>query len=303
MAFMSYVTIVLNSILFLSRIFVMYSKASASGKRIAEVLNEPEDLLILDPKDAPGLGEDAPFIVFDHVSFRYEDGKGDDCLKDVSFTLEEGETLGIIGATGSGKSTIINLLLRFYDPDRGHIYIQGRDVRTYQTRDLVTMFGAAFQNDVIFRDTIRENIRFGRPVSDEDLQLAADTAQASEFISEKGIDTVLAIRGMDLSGGQKQRLLIARALAAKPRVLVLDDSSSALDYATDARLRAAIRENYGQLTSIIVAQRISSIYRADKILVMEDGELIASGVHKELMAGCEVYREISDSQMGGGIVD
>ena len=212
-----------------------------------------------------------------------------------------GKTLGIIGATGSGKTTIVNLLMRYYDPDEGHIYVNGRDVRTYTSKELMPLFGAAFQNDVIFHDTIYENIRFGRDVSKKEAMAAAQDAQAVEFIEEKGLDTMLAIRGMDLSGGQKQRLLITRALAKHPQILVLDDSSSALDYATDARLRRAIQENYGDLTSIIVAQRISSIYRADKIIVLEDGEMIGYGTHKELMESCEVYREISQSQMGGGI--
>ena len=299
MAFMSSVTIILNSILFLSRIFVMYSKASASAKRISEVLNLPEDLMV---EHLPSGGKLAlPQIVFDHVSFRYEDGDGADCLHDVSFTVNKGETLGIIGATGSGKSTIVNLLMRYYDPDQGHVYVNGRDVRTYSSKELMPLFGAAFQNDVIFHDTIYENIRFGRDVSKEEAMAAAKDAQAAEFIEEKGLDTMLAIRGMDLSGGQKQRLLIARALAKRPQILVLDDSSSALDYATDARFRSAIREHYGNITSVIVAQRISSIYRADKIIVLEDGEMIGYGTHKELMENCEVYREISQSQMGGGI--
>lgn len=168
-------------------------------------------------------------------------------------------------------------------------------------RNSCLFFGAAFQNDVIFHDTIYENIRFGRDVSKKEAMAAAQDAQAVEFIEEKGLDAMLAIRGMDLSGGQKQRLLITRALAKHPQILVLDDSSSALDYATDARLRRAIQENYGDLTSIIVAQRISSIYRADKIIVLEDGEMIGYGTHKNLMESCEVYREISQSQMGGGI--
>lgn len=320
MAFMSYVTIILNSILFLSRIFVMYSKASASARRISEVLNLPEDLMVEHPvgnvdsvvEKAVNEAEEAaaketgaefvlPQIIFDHVSFRYEDGDGEDCLHDVSFTVNKGETLGIIGATGSGKTTIVNLLMRYYDPDEGHIYANGRDVRTYTSKELMPLFGAAFQNDVIFHDTIYENIRFGRDVSKKEAMAAAQDAQAVEFIEEKGLDAMLAIRGMDLSGGQKQRLLITRALAKHPQILVLDDSSSALDYATDARLRRAIQENYGDLTSIIVAQRISSIYRADKIIVLEDGKMIGYGTHKELMESCEVYREISQSQMGGGI--
>lgn len=320
MAFMSYVTIILNSILFLSRIFVMYSKASASARRISEVLNLPEDLMVEHPvgnvdsvvEKAVNEAEAAaaketgaesvlPQIIFDHVSFSYEDGDGEDCLHDVSFTVNKGETLGIIGATGSGKTTIVNLLMRYYDPDEGHIYVNGRDVRTYTSKELMPLFGAAFQNDVIFHDTIYENIRFGRDVSKKEAMAAAQDAQAVEFIEEKGLDTMLAIRGMDLSGGQKQHLLITRALAKHPQILVLDDSSSALDYATDARLRRAIQENYGDLTSIIVAQRISSIYRADKIIVLEDGKMIGYGTHKNLMESCDVYREISQSQMGGGI--
>ncbi len=320
MAFMSYVTIILNSILFLSRIFVLYSKASASAKRISEVLNLPEDLMVehsvgtvnKEVEEALKEAEKAadqktgtefnlPQIIFDHVSFRYEDGHGEKCLSNISFTVNRGETLGIIGATGSGKSSIVNLLMRYYDPDEGHIYVNGRDVRAYTSKELMPLFGAAFQNDVIFHDTIYENIRFGRDVSKEEAMEVAKDAQALEFIEEKGLDTMLAIRGMDLSGGQKQRLLITRALAKRPQILVLDDSSSALDYATDARLRRAIREHYGNLTSVIVAQRISSIYRADKIIVLEDGGMIGYGTHKELMESCEVYREISESQMGGGI--
>lgn len=302
MAFMSYVTIILNSILFLSRIFVLYSKASASAKRISEVLNMPEDLLVEDEEKCKKLPkENMPQIKFEHVSFKYEDGDKDDCLHDISFSVNKGETLGIIGATGSGKSTIINLLMRYYDPDEGHVYVNGRDVRTYASKELTSLFGAAFQNDVIFHDTISENISFGRNISEEELMMAATDAQAKDFIEEKGLDTMLAIRGMDLSGGQKQRLLISRALAGNPQILVLDDSSSALDYATDARLRAAIREHYGSITSVIVAQRISSIYHADKIIVLEDGKMIGYGKHEELMESCDVYREISESQMGGRI--
>lgn len=241
MAFMSYVTIILNSILFLSRIFVMYSKASASARRISEVLNLPEDLMVEHPvgnvdsvvEKAVNEAEAAaaketgaefvlPQIIFDHVSFRYEDGDGEDCLHDVSFTVNKGETLGIIGATGSGKTTIVNLLMRYYDPDEGHIYVNGRLMcAPYTSKELMPLFGAAFQNDVIFHDTIYENICFGRDVSKKEAMAAAQDAQAVEFIEEKGLDAMLAIRGMDLSGGQKQRLLITRALAKHRRFLCL----------------------------------------------------------------------------------
>ena len=323
MAFMSYVTIILNSILFLSRIFVMYSKASASARRISEVLNLPEDLMVEHPvgnvdsvvEKAVNEAEAAaaketgaefvlPQIIFDHVSFRYEDGDGEDCLHDVSFTVNKGETLGIIGATGSGKTTIVNLLMRYYDPDEGHIYVNGRDVRTYTSKELMPLFGAAFQ--FVFQDfnlldtfTLEDNIYLPLVLAGIPYKKMHD--RLVPIAERLGISALLKKYPYEVSGGQKQRLLITRALAKHPQILVLDDSSSALDYATDARLRRAIQENYGDLTSIIVAQRISSIYRADKIIVLEDGEMIGYGTHKNLMESCEVYREISQSQMGGGI--
>lgn len=294
-AFMSYVTVILNSILFLSRMFVNFSKATASARRITEVLNQPEDLLIEEKAERKDFSS---HIVFDQVSFGYEGSENS--LHNINFEVKHGSTLGIIGATGSGKTTIINLLMRYYDPQEGGVFIDGLDVRAYSGRELKTMFGVAFQNDVIFHDTIRENIRFGRELSDEEIMKAAEAAQATAFIEEKGLDFMVAIRGMNLSGGQKQRLLIARALAGSPKMLVLDDSSSALDYATDAKLRQAIQTNYNDITTVIVAQRISSIMNADRILVLEEGMIIGDGNHEHLMETCAVYREIYESQMGGG---
>ncbi len=292
-AFMSYVTLILNAMLFMSRLFVMTSKATASGKRIEAVLDTPADLLV--EEHDPIQTED--HIVFDHVTYSYEGSAPN--VKDISFSLKKGETLGIIGATGSGKTTLINLLMRFYDVGKGAIYINGKDVRSYDPKELHTMFGAAFQNDVIFNDTIYENIRFGRNISKEEALEAAKYAQALEFIEEKGVDSVLAIKGANLSGGQKQRLLIARALAGKPEILILDDSSSALDYKTDAKLRQEINAHFADTTTIIIAQRISSIMGADKIIVMDEGEMIGYGTHEELMKTCSIYQEISQSQMGG----
>lgn len=292
-AFLSYVTLILNAMLFMSRLFVMTSKATASGKRIEAVLDTPVDLLI---EDYPSIHTE-DHIVFDHVTYSYEGSAPN--IKDVSFSIQKGETLGIIGATGSGKSTLINLLMRFYDVGKGAIYINGKDVRTYDPQRLHTMFGVTFQNDVIFNDTIYENIRFGRDISREDALKAAEYAQALPFIEEKGLDSVLAIKGANLSGGQKQRLLIARALAGKPEILILDDSSSALDYKTDARLRQEINTNFSNTTTIIIAQRISSIMGADKIIVMEEGEMIGYGTHEQLIKSCSIYQEISQSQMGG----
>lgn len=300
MAFMTYVTTILNAVLFMSRMFMMYSRASASGQRISEILSMEEGLTILEKtqtdEEIAKKAEEGR-IVFDHVNFAY--GKGENALKDIDFTLKKGETLGIIGATGSGKTTVINLMMRYYDVNDGVVYVDGQDVRTYDDETLKTKFGVVFQNDIIFHDTIGENIRFGRDITDEALERAMMAAQA-DFIKERGLDYELAIRGANISGGQKQRVFVARALAGNPEILILDDSSSALDYATDARMRGAIAEYYPDTTMVIVAQRISSIMNADKIIVMEEGEMIGYGTHEELMESCEVYREISQSQMGEG---
>jgi len=227
-------------------------------------------------------------------------------VEDLTFTLESGQTLGIIGPTGAGKTTLIALLMRQYDADKGSVRLDGRDVRSMSRDDISKKFGAAFQNDFLFADTISTNIAFGREMDEETIKNATVHAQAAPFIAEKpgGLDFELAIKGANLSGGQKQRVILSRALAGCPEILVLDDSSSALDYATDARLRQAIRENYaGKTTSVIVAQRISSIMHADRILVMEDGRVIGDGKHEYLLENCPLYKEISDSQMGGALLE
>ncbi len=297
LAFLTYFTIILNALLSINRMFVLYSRGAASAKRIGEVLDTPMDLQQGEPDHV-----DTPYhITFDNVSFAYHTGRKE-AVSDISFALKKGETLGIIGPTGCGKSTIVNLLVRFYDPDSGSIRIQGDDIRGIPEAELRAKFGMAFQNDVLFSDTIAENIRFGRDLNEDAVNKAAECAQAAGFISEidEGLDYHLTIRGSNLSGGQKQRVLIARAVAAHPEILILDDSSSALDYQTDARLRKALRENCGDTTVIVVAQRVSSIRHADHILVMEQGKAAGYGTHEELMQTCEPYRETSISQMGGG---
>ncbi len=300
-AFQSYFTIILNAMISISRMFVILSKGSASADRIAEVLDLPKELepSLTDEKREEGASEDE-FIAFDHVSFSYLGQKNN--LSDISFTLKKGETLGIIGSTGSGKSTIVSLLMRLYDVTSGQVRIDGVDVRHIPEERLHRMFGVVFQSDVLFADTIKENIAFGRALSMEQIEDAAKQAQAEDFIlsREDSFEAQLAIRGSNLSGGQRQRLLIARALAGQPPVLVLDDSSSALDYKTDASLRQAIRENLTETTSIIIAQRISSVMQADHILVLEKGTAIGYGTHDELMESCETYREIAGSQLGDG---
>ncbi len=236
-------------------------------------------------------------IEFEHVTFSYN--KNNSQLEDISFRLKRGRTLGIIGATGSGKSTIINLLMRLYDADSGVIRISGRDIRSYSNDELHKMFGVAFQNDTIFEDSVNENITLGRDIGHEQVEAAAKYAQIAEHIENMpdGYDSMLAIKGANLSGGQKQRVLIARALAGNPDILVLDDSSSALDYKTDAAVRNAIRNNYSDTTTIIVAQRVSSVMNADMIIVIDEGRIIGSGTHDELMRDCVEYREISRLQM------
>lgn len=336
LAFTTYFTIILNAMMSISKMFTVFSKAIASGNRIWSVLECGEDMAVLE--EAYGVeafrtektengqteeiaGEEVE-IVFEHVTFSYRKSQKD-CppgvqensyshtmgevrgnenanLKDISFRIQKGETLGIIGEIGSGKSTIIHLMMRLYDADEGKIFISGKDVRSYQPLELKQKFGVVFQNDTIFEDSIAGNVTLGRELSKKDIQEALLYAQAKEFVEDRAEKEAesLNIKGANLSGGQKQRVLIARALAAKPEILVLDDSSSALDYRTDAALRKGIKEHLKDTTLVIVAQRVSSLRNADHILVMEDGAAIGYGTHEELLESCEVYREISNSQMG-----
>ena len=295
-AFMNLFTIVLNALLAINRMFTMLSKAAASSARILEVLDTPEELFEHEPHYS-FIPENAPHIAFRNVTFRYDKGSFE--VSGLNFELQRGQTLGIIGSTGSGKSTVIRALMRYYDVAEGSIEIDGVDIRDYATSDLRAKFGVVFQNDTLFKDTIHENIRLGRQLSDGELLEAAREAQASDFISsEGGLDAPVAIKGANLSGGQKQRLLVSRALAGSPEILVLDDSSSALDYKTDSKLREEIRLHCADSTKIIIAQRISSIMHADLILVMDNGRVIGSGTHEELIKNCELYREISESQIG-----
>ena len=250
------------------------------------------------------------FIRFENVSFRYPVSDADaaslagdereQCLSGISFALRRGESLGIIGPTGCGKTTIINLLMRFYDVEDGGVFVGGRDVRTYEKDELHRKFGVVFQNDMVFYNSLRENIRFGRNLDEADLMRAVEDAAAAEYISslEEGLDYQADIGGANLSGGQKQRLLISRALAGDPEILILDDSSSALDYKTDAALRRAIFENHSDSTTIMIAQRVSSIQQMTHILVIEEGRCIGYGAHEELLKTYPAYREIYQAQMG-----
>ncbi len=294
-SFMQYFTQILNATLALTRIFIIYSRGAASADRLAEVLEEKEDLILLPPA-APE--KDAEFLEFQNVTFSYN--KTVPTVEDISFRLKKGGTLGIIGGTGSGKSTLIQLLMRFYDPDEGRILLEGRDLRTIPPEELKKHFGIIFQNDFLMAETLKENILFGRDLSEEDLKKATDSAQALSFIDalDDGFDYTLTTKGANLSGGQRQRVLISRALAGDPEILILDDASSALDYKTDAKLRGALRRNYKNATKIIVAQRISSIRDADLILVLEHGKICGMGTDETLSQSCQIYREIAESQMG-----
>lgn len=295
-AFLTYFTIILNAMLSVNRMFMMYSRASASARRIAQVLDMPEDRVTIGGAG----GEDAAHIRFDHVSFRYHP-QAQNALTDISFALMPGQTLGIMGATGSGKTTLIQLLQGFYPVSQGRITLYGRNISDIPAGELHALFGVAFQNDAFFADTIWENIDFGRRLPREQIEKAARCAQAEAFIKAlpEGYLYKLTAKGANLSGGQKQRLLIARALAGIPEILILDDSSSALDYQTDARLRQAVREHFPQTTTLLIAQRVSSLRHADQILVLEDGCGAGLGTHEALMAACPVYRETSELQMGG----
>ena len=312
LAFLSYFQMILMGVLILNRFFLNMSKANASANRISSVMNQPEGLEKIE--EGPKAPSD-DYIIFDNVSFTYNGNVRTECqnsgsafaggsrektLNDISFKIPRGGSLGIIGATGSGKTTVLNLLMRFYDPQEGHVFIGGRDVRTYDLDKLRRLFGVVFQNDAIFADTIAENLSFGREVSHDEMKNAAWSAMAGEFIEDYDdqYEHEAAIHGANFSGGQKQRLLISRALAAHPKILVLDDSSSALDYRTDALLRKNIRQNHDDATMIIIAQRVSSIMSLDQIIMLDEGRIIGIGTHEELLASTPQYRDIYETQMG-----
>ena len=299
-AFTQYFTLISMALMSLSRMFIMYTKCAASARRIAEVLNTPEAFLLTADD---GNVDTSRKISFENVTFSYLGKKSD--IENISLSVPAGGSLGIIGATGSGKSTFVKLLLRFYDVNSGTIRIDGKKLSSYTQDELTSMFGTALQNDFLYADTIEENIRFGRDISDENIIRAAKIAQAHDFISAlpDGYRHMLSAKGTNLSGGQRQRILIARAIAADPEILILDDSSSALDYKTDANLRRALSESLSDTTVITVAQRVSSVKSCDLIIVLEEGRIIGNGKHEELMKNCPEYRQISDSQMGGAILD
>ena len=294
-AFLTYFTIILNAMLSITRIFVSFSRGLASANRIQEVLRIKPDLKVVD--DGKKESDEKPAIHFDNVAFNYPNGGK--VVEDISFDLMRGQTLGIIGGTGSGKSTIIKLLLRLYDASRGTIEINGRAIKSIPQAELHQMFGVAMQKDKVFADTVLENIRFGRDLTDEQIQTAIRRAQAEDFVNnqKEGLEFQLKSNGSNLSGGQRQRILLARALAGPPEIVILDDSSSALDYKTDANLRQALKE-IDTTTKVLIAQRISSIQHADKIIVLVNGRIVATGTNAELLKTSPDYRDIYSSQGG-----
>lgn len=292
LSFQSYFTMILNAMLGVTRIFTMWTKGEASANRVADVL-ETEDELTAEETDT---SSEEYAVEFKNVSFSYNGVK--DNLSNISFALRPGLTLGILGPTGSGKTTVLSLLMRFYEVDGGGIYINGRNIKSIPENELRKKFGVVFQNDFVMEGGLGENIRFFRDIDQNSLESAAENAQA-DFIREKegGMAYEAAVRGNNLSGGQKQRLFIARALAGNPEILLLDDASSALDYRTDAALRRAIARNYTDSTKIIIAQRVSSVMNSDYILVLDEGREIGFGTHEELLKSCEMYRSIAETQM------
>jgi ABC-type multidrug transport system fused ATPase/permease subunit len=298
-AFTQYFTMISMSMMAITRIFVMITKSSASAKRIQEVVDTKDDIVLHTEDEFPALKTDK-HIIFDNVSFSYNGLK--DNLTNISFSVERGGTLGIIGSTGSGKTSLVNLIPRFYEATTGRVLVNGRDVKSLDVDALRDSVAIVPQKAVLFSGTVRSNLRWGNPdATDEEMWQALERAQAKEFVAQKnGLDEPVSAGGKNFSGGQRQRLTIARALIRGAEILILDDSSSALDYATDAALRAALHTLPNSPTTFIISQRTSSIRYADLILVMEDGRLVDRGRHDELLARCEVYREIHESQFKKG---
>ncbi len=305
-AFINYVTQILLALIVVSNLIILFTKAASSAARINEVLDTTASVV------APSITNsynsipdhshkqpDTPAIVFDNVTFGYS-ATGDPALRDISATIHRGETVGIIGGTGAGKSTFVNLVPRFYDVNSGEVRVDGRNVKDYNLSELRSKIGVVPQKALLFSGSIADNIRTGAEhASAEQVKRAAAVAQADEFISKlpDGYETLVSRGGVNLSGGQKQRLTIARAIVANPEILILDDASSALDFATDAALRGSLREYSRGMTVLLVSQRVSSIRQADRIIVLEDGRIAGIGTHEQLLCHCEAYREICASQL------
>ena len=292
-ALYNYMSQILVELIKFANLIVTINKALASSDRIADVFKINNSLHIIEGTDL----SDSKAIEFKNVSFKYNE-TGDDAVSNISFSIEKGKTIGIVGGTGSGKSTIVNLIPRFYDVNSGAIYVDGKNVNSYRLEDLRNRMGIVPQKAVLFKGTIADNLRWGNEnATDEELISAIECAAASDVLEAKGsLDALIEQGGRNLSGGQRQRLTIARALVRKPEILILDDSASALDFATDLKLRKAISELDYNPTVVIVAQRASSVQNADTILVMDDGNLVGMGNHNDLIDNCAVYKEIYDSQ-------
>lgn len=301
-ALVNYMSQILVELVKLANLIITVTKAAACGSRVVDVFQIPGGMGSLTNVDTKtgmaAVSEQKAKVCFDHVSMRYHEG-GEEALTDISFHADKGETIGIIGGTGSGKTSLVHLIPRFYDVEQGSVRVDGKDVRDYDLTALRDKIGIVMQKAVLFKGTIRDNLRWGNEdADDEELWQALETAQAKEFVLQKdgGLDALIEQEGRNLSGGQKQRLSIARALVKKPEILILDDSASALDYATDAKLRKALKEMGGDTTVFIVSQRASSLMHADQIIVLDDGLIAGTGTHEQLLESCEIYQEIYYSQ-------
>lgn len=301
-ALVNYMSQILVELVKLANLIITVTKAIACANRIEEVLDLPVDET-LEQDEIKAEYKDA--VAFENVTFAYHKDASP-AISDISFVAKKGETIGIIGGTGSGKSTIVNMLPAFYKPTKGKIYIDGKNVNSYEEKELKAKIGMVMQKAVLFKGSIADNLRFGKEDATEtEMWQALTMAQAKEFVEQKegGLSFVINEGGKNLSGGQRQRLTIARALVKKPEILVLDDSASALDYATDAALRKALKETGDEQITFIVSQRAASIMHADRILVLDEGEMVGTGTHKELLKNCQVYKEIYNSQFKGEVAE
>lgn len=301
LAFINYMFGIMFPVMMMAMMGGQISAASASAKRIMEVLDTVPE--VQEAENPVELGEMQGRVVFDDVTFSYRNDGGDPVLTNISFIAEAGENVAILGSTGSGKSSLVNLIPRLYDANKGRITIDGIDVKDLTTQSLMSGIGISLQDAVLFSGTIRDNIKYGRPeATEEEILTATKAAQAHEFITgfPEGYDTIVGQRGVNLSGGQKQRVAIARALLVKPKILILDDSTSAVDIETETLIENALEELMADTTSFIIAQRISTVLNADKILVLDEGRIVAEGNHAQLMDTSPIYKEIYDSQLGEG---